>query len=204
MNAAGKPTKRQSGARRYLISGGCRCNSPNVVGLAVSCVLFRQPGCQPDQADRALKQAIRANPNLVIVHIRMGVYYGRLHLDEQGMEVRLKALNLVPDFAAAFHGIGLAYARLGRFPEAVIAYREAIRIKPDYAEAYSNLAVAYHSQNKWGKAMQCARAAVRLDSENAEAHFNLGVCFLKMGDRERSPERNERSEKAGISASSLN
>ncbi len=138
---------------------------------------------QPEQADRALKQAIKANPNLVIVHFQAGIYYGRLHLDEEGMKGRLKALKLEPDFAGAFHAIGLAYARLALYQEAVDAYRAAIRIKPDYAQAWSNLAVAYHCQDRWGKAMQCAREAVRLDGGNAEAHFNLGVCCLKMGDR---------------------
>ena len=138
---------------------------------------------QHGQADSALKQAIKANPNLVIVHIYSGVHYGSLHVDDQGMEARLIALKLEPDFAGAFHSIGLAYARLGRFREAVSAYREAIRIKPDYPEAWSNLAVAYHSEDKWGKATECAREAVRLDGRNAEAHFNLGVCLLKMGNR---------------------
>ncbi len=138
---------------------------------------------QSDQASKALKQAVAANSNLVIVHTGLGVYYGRLHLDENEMGARLAALKLEPDFAAAYHAIGLAYARLGRFPEAVGAYRQAIRIRPDYAEAYSNLAVAYYSQRKWGRALQCAREAVRLDDQNAEAHFNLGACLLKTGDQ---------------------
>jgi tetratricopeptide (TPR) repeat protein len=156
---------------------------------------------QPEQASKAFKQAIQANPNLVIVHIYSGVHYGRLRLDEKGMEARLKALNLEPDFAAAYHSIGLAYARLGRFPEAINAYREAIRIKPDCAEAYSNLAVAYHFQNKWGKALQCSREAVRLDTQNAEAHFNLGVCFLKMGNRAGALREKSALERLGSSLS---
>jgi Flp pilus assembly protein TadD len=138
---------------------------------------------QPEQSDKALKLAIKANPNLVIVHFQSGVYYGRLLSDPQGMQERLKALKLEPDFAGAFHAIGLAYARISRHREAVDAYRAAIRIKPDYAQAWSNMAVSYRYEDKWGKALQCAREAVRLDRDNAEAHFNLGVCCLKMGDR---------------------
>ncbi len=138
---------------------------------------------QPVQASKALRQAVAANTDLVIIHTGLGVYYGRLHLDGTEMQARLAALRLEPDFAAAYHAIGLAYAKVGRFPEAVGAYREAIRIRPDYAEAYSNLAAAYYAQEKWGKALQSAREAVRLDDQNAEAHFNLGACLLKMGDR---------------------
>ena len=46
-----------------------------------------------------------------------------------------KAIELDPDYAAAYHNRGISYSDLGQYQRSIEDYDKAIELDPDYAEA---------------------------------------------------------------------
>ena len=59
-----------------------------------------------------------------------------------------RALQLEPDFAAAYNNLGVAYQHQGRLDEAVACCRRAVEFTPDDAKALSNLGNGLKDQGK--------------------------------------------------------
>ena len=73
----------------------------------------------------------------------MGIVYSQLETWEDALTSFKKAVELKPDYAAAYLGLGIAYTMLGRNSDAVEICRKAIRIKPGYAQAHYALGLNY-------------------------------------------------------------
>ena len=87
-----------------------------------------------------------------------------------------KAIELKPDYDAAYNNLGNALDHQMKGGEAVEAYRKAIELKPN-PYSYDNLGVALKNQGKNEEAMAAHRKAIELDPTNASAHYNLGIML---------------------------
>lgn len=63
-----------------------------------------------------------------------------LHDYESARAAYERAIQIDPQFAAAYNGLGMALANLGRLTEARAAIQRAIELQPDYPAAVRNLA----------------------------------------------------------------
>ena len=135
-----------------------------------------------DQAEQALRAALRMEPDYALAHYALGKL--RLHQrgDAAGAVASLcESIRLRPDDPKAHHALGNALAKLRNLGGAVAAYREAIRLRPDYPDAHYNLGNARRQLSDLRGAEAAYREAIRLRPDYPEAHCNLGHCLRDDG-----------------------
>ena len=54
-----------------------------------------------------------------------------------------KAIELDPDYAAAYYNRGFAYGKLGQYQRGIEDFDKAIQLDPDYAENYYSRGLAH-------------------------------------------------------------
>jgi tetratricopeptide (TPR) repeat protein len=93
-----------------------------------------------------------------------------------------RAVELMPDYPAAYNNLGATLRAAGRLDEAIAQYRKAIELKPDFASASYNLANALLEQGKTADSAESFRQALRDNPNSVEAHNNLGIALAQKGD----------------------
>ena len=103
----------------------------------------------------------------------MGIVYSQLETWEDALTSFQKAVELNPDYAAAYLGLGIAYTMLGRNSDAVEICRKAIRIKPGYAQAHYALGLNYLMLGDRASALEEHRILETLDRDLATELIDL-------------------------------
>jgi tetratricopeptide (TPR) repeat protein len=105
-------------------------------------------------------------------------------LAQQGkdaLEACRKAVDCIPDDAAANVNLANAYARQGRVAEAAAGYQKALAIDPEHAQAHCNLARLQLDQDLLHEAVRSCQQALRSQPEFAEAYRTLGQSLARLG-----------------------
>ena len=79
-----------------------------------------------------------------------------------------KAIELKPDYAAAWHNRGVVLGKLGRHDEALKAHDKAIGLKHDFASAWYNKACTYYRKADKENALKNLSKAIDLDAKYKE------------------------------------
>ncbi|HIJ80183.1 MAG TPA: tetratricopeptide repeat protein [Desulfuromonadales bacterium] len=108
------------------------------------------------------------------MHNRMG----RFH--EAVLHYR-RALELRPDYAAAYCNLGATLNDTGYVTEAEICFLKALEINPDSAETCNNLGNCLKLQGRLDEAKGCYLKALAIRPSYPEAHNNLGIVLHEMG-----------------------
>ncbi|MEE9382958.1 MAG: tetratricopeptide repeat protein [Nannocystaceae bacterium] len=94
-----------------------------------------------------------------------------------------RALDLNPEFAAAWTNLGSLLAELGELDEARDHFDQALRCDPDQAEARSNLAELALRDGDAEVAISGFRQVLRTSPELLDAHYGLARALLEVGGR---------------------
>ena len=142
-------------------------------------------------AEEAGERALRLNPQSPIVHHVLGFLASTSVPNRQDPDYQRKleeairhyqqAIQLNPQFVAAYNRLGNLLFRQGKIEEAVNCYRLAVRKKPDFAKAHYNLGVALLQKGNIEEAVVCLQRALDLRPGYAQAHNNLGVALIRLG-----------------------
>lgn len=90
-----------------------------------------------------------------------------------------KAIQLKPDFAAAYYNRGDAYYTQNKLNEAIKDFEKAITFSPGKTEAYYNLGNIFVKQNKIYSALACYNAVIQLEPNFFQAYNNRGIIYLE-------------------------
>jgi len=93
-----------------------------------------------------------------------------------------RAIELDPNFFAAYTNLGNVLKALERFDEAVEAHKKSINLKPKDARAFNNLGTLFEDIGRFDEAERCLARAVELDRNYAVATYNLGGIKLRKKD----------------------
>ena len=93
-----------------------------------------------------------------------------------------EAIELKPDYAAAYNNRGNSYNALKQYERAIDDYDKAVELDPSYAAAYSNRGNSYNDLGQYERAIQDLDKAIELDPNLAVAHYNRGKCYEALGD----------------------
>ncbi|HLC17413.1 MAG TPA: tetratricopeptide repeat protein [Thermodesulfobacteriota bacterium] len=95
-----------------------------------------------------------------------------------------RAIELYPEFVAAYNARGLAYEGLNMHERAVEDFTRAIEIDPVYPAAYNNRGISERRRRLFDKAVEDFSRAIELDPASAETYNNRGyVYFVHLMDR---------------------
>ena len=91
-----------------------------------------------------------------------------------------RAVELRPEYAAAWHGKGNTLLALKRYEEARNAYDKAIQIQPDYAEAWIGRGNALDALQQYKEAINSFDRALEFKSDSLEAWNSKGNVQIKL------------------------
>lgn len=117
------------------------------------------------------------------VYLLQGDQAAGLRSYDQAIADYTQAIQLKPDYAAAYNNRGLAYALKSKalMENAIADYSQAIRLRPGYAYAYNNRGVAYMASGHPESALSDFNQAIRLDPGFRQAHSNRGNYYWRAG-----------------------
>ena len=93
-----------------------------------------------------------------------------------------KAMDLSPNFAAAYNNLGMVYGKKSDYAQAIEMLDKAIELNPNYADAYSNRGIVSSLKGDYAHAIEMLDKAIELNPNHADAYSNRGIANLKRGN----------------------
>ncbi|MDX2223523.1 MAG: tetratricopeptide repeat protein [Rhodospirillaceae bacterium] len=137
---------------------------------------------RPQEAVKALAEAVRLDPALVEGWVNLGVAHREAGDAAAAEAAYRRALELAPSDVTALNNLGNLLHDRGQTADAVAAYRRALEFKPDYVDAQVNLANALREAGD-------ADAAVALLQLAAASHSSHAGVLSAYGNALRAAER---------------
>ncbi len=128
----------------------------------ISKVALRAPAKAVKEFDRGNQAFAESNINGAIRHLQ-------------------KAIELYPEYAAAYNNLGSAFARNREWDKGIDAYHNAIRLDDHLADAYVNLARVLALQNKYSDAESLLAKDLSFDPLNSSALMLISSVELRLG-----------------------
>lgn len=156
-----------------------------------------------DEAIQVMKRLAKLNPNCVMAHTNLSVFYvakGMITEAEQEKALAQQLeFKLELDARAAEKQAEAERARIRREAEERIAmFREVLEIDPEDAIATMGMGSAYMQLDAYAEAVPFLESAARVKKDYSAAFLNLGKCHEFLGQRAEA----EAAYRAGIEAAS--
>jgi Tfp pilus assembly protein PilF len=92
-----------------------------------------------------------------------------------------RALDLAPQFSAAWNHLGTIAYQTGQYVEAEADFRKALEADPDAYAPLVNLGGVLINLTKWDEALECNRRAALKSPNDALANSQLGMAYFYSG-----------------------
>ena len=125
--------------------------------------------------------------SVALRHIQATANTGLKNYDA-AIESYQMALQIKPDYFAAYFNVGNILYTKGDLDTAIKKYKKALSLNPDYAEAYISMGVALSEQGKPEEAIDAYKKVLALKPYYAEAYFSMGSVFKDQGKIEEAIE----------------
>jgi tetratricopeptide (TPR) repeat protein len=132
-----------------------------------------------EAAAEAFRQAIRSDPSDFAAHFNLGLAYGLLKKDEEGIQEYRKALELRPGLYEAQLNEGILLLRQGRPAEAVPLLEAAAGQKPKEFRPRFYLGEAALAGGAMTQAAESYRAALEINGQSPGAQLGLGRALAR-------------------------
>jgi tetratricopeptide (TPR) repeat protein len=138
-----------------------------------------------DQAHAMVDRALGAQPNVAQLHYLKAHVYG-FEQNAQGAEMELRrALELDPNYLAAYSDLGALFANTNQKELAIAEYRKIIERRPDNsmanASAYTLIGMLEDSRQNYDAAAENYRKALEIDANAIIAANNLAWIYAAHG-----------------------
>jgi Flp pilus assembly protein TadD len=133
-----------------------------------------------DEAETALRTALRLDPRNVPARVNLADVYRLVGRDDEGEKVLSEAVRLAPDAAEAVHALGLLYVRQGRRDEAIALLERACTQSPRVARYGYVYGVALHDAGRPDEAIVALTAVHAANPADADT---LGALAMFEGER---------------------
>jgi tetratricopeptide (TPR) repeat protein len=109
---------------------------------------------EPEQAARAYRRAIEADPSRLDAWINLGLLQHESRRHNEALRTYLEALDVIGAEAVLLFNLGVLLEDMQRRREALQAYEGALRVDPRLADAHYNLALLLEKSGKPREAIQ--------------------------------------------------
>ncbi len=137
-----------------------------------------------DYADKekvALLELIKEEPSAENYY-RLGNYERINGNYSDAVKYYTKAIELNPDYEAAYNCRGIAYWGLKNYRDSIKDYSKCIELNPEHAMAYNNRGNSYSDLGEKGKAIEDYNKAIELNPEYTDAYYNRGTSYSDLGE----------------------
>ena len=111
------------------------------------------------------KEAIRINPNLTFIYLRIGANYRKLSQFDSALEYFDKAAVINEQLGVhdsiPYFSIATTYTQMGEFFSAGLNARKGLNYDPDNADAFGRMGIVYHRSRNYEGAILAFKCAVR-------------------------------------------
>jgi len=136
----------------------------------------------PDKTEQACRELLRAYPNSVDIYNIFGACLINDHSRlAEAIKAFDKAVEIQPNFAAAYYNRGDALKQIGRLDDALDSYDKAIRLEPNNAFSYNNRGLVLQYLGKPSEAISSYEHAAQIKPDYADAFCNLGLAYQECG-----------------------
>ncbi len=94
-----------------------------------------------------------------------------------------QAIDLKPDYAAAYSQRGFAYAFQCKYDDAIADFTEAIRLNPGDGKVYVRRGGAYRHKGEYDKAIDDFTEVIRLEPDDPDGFSLRGLTYRQRGDQ---------------------
>lgn len=126
---------------------------------------------------RAIESGGLEKETIVSALNNRGVAYRRKGSFDSAIADYTRAIELAPDFAAAYSNRGLAYAKNDLYDLSIEDLTQAINIDPDNADSYLKRGNAYFDKGEYEQAIADFNSAIVLEPELALAYQNRSDAY---------------------------
>jgi tetratricopeptide (TPR) repeat protein len=117
------------------------------------------------QAISEYKEAIRINPNLTFIYLRVGANYRKLTQYDAALDYFDKAATINEQLGVRdsipFFSIATTYTQMGEFFSAGLNARKGLTYDPNNADAFGRLGIVYHRSRNYEGAIPAFKCAIR-------------------------------------------
>ncbi len=111
------------------------------------------------------QEAVRINPNMTFIYLRIGANYRRLQQYDAALEYFAKAANINEQLGVQdsipYFSIATTYTQMGQFFPAGLNARKGLEYSPNNADAYGRLGIVYHRSRNYEGAIPAFKCAIR-------------------------------------------
>ncbi len=126
-------------------------------------------------ANQVLEQLV--SPKTDLEYFTKGNVNIYLKKSDEAIADLSKAIELNPDFAAAYHNRGLLYQGKKQDDQAISDLTKAIEINPNFSTAYLNRGITYRNKQLYDQAIADLTKVIELDPKFSDAYFNRGNTY---------------------------
>ncbi len=150
-----------------------------------------------DEAERAFRQVLAANPQVGGAYANLGVVYMRRRQWTKALEMLRKAERLMPQVAGIRLNIGLAYYRQNEFLKAIPAFESVVADQPDALQPRHLLGLCYFFTERWADAANTLEPLWALESGQLSYLYVLSIAAHRAGRKELDEKATAQLVKAG-------
>ncbi len=130
-------------------------------------------GCAAGRKTGSMDSAEKAR-----AHYERGVSLSGEKRFKEALSAFTKAVDIYPDYGAAYYNMGIIYHELDLADDAIAAYRKAIEIDPEDVTARNNLGNVLMRQGHLSAAIRELEQAVKIDPTYGLARHNLALAYF--------------------------
>lgn len=128
--------------------------------------------------------AVAEAPRSARAHMEYASALGAAGRSDEAALHFAKALEILPDYAAAAYNQGNMYARLNRYDEAAASYRRALEKLPTLTRGWHNLALTERLRGNRDAWIEALKSAVATAPQSVTLPNELGEALLAVGRHE--------------------
>lgn len=140
---------------------------------------------QPEDAERAYRQALKLAPRFVPAMINLADLYRENGMDPAAKTLLQTAIELEPRIAAPRHALGLLLVRERKADQALAELQKAAELEPGNARYAYVYGVALYGQGQQQEAIAVLEAALQRHPHDAEVVSALLAYYHELGEVEK-------------------
>ena len=102
--------------------------------------------------------------------------------NKEALDAFAKAIELKPDYAAAYYNRAEADLSLGNYQQAIGDFSKTTELKPDFGEAYYGRGLSYVGLGNYQQAINDCTKAIELKPDLVEAYYGRALSYVVLGN----------------------